>query len=151
MKINSILILAWVVLGLFGCRDPAAPSQNQDSKAVATEKATVLESLPEPDQNAIRQIRTAEDWHNPYVMVCPDGYELILRGRPRTAERLSLREFEKTLLTLPLERWPLGRVIAIQENALRSKGDDERIEENLDALKRMLELHKIRTDLWPTA
>jgi hypothetical protein len=151
MKTNSILILTWVVLGLFGCMDTAVTSQNQDSKAGAAKKATVLESLPEPDQNAIRQIRTAEDWHNPYVMVCPDGYELILRGRPRTAERLSLRELEQTLLTLPFEQWPLGRVIAIQENAVRSKGDDEKIEENMAALKRMVEVHKIRTNLWPTA
>jgi hypothetical protein len=151
MRTDSILILTWVVLGLSSCMDRAVPSQNQDGKAGAAEKPAVLESLPDPDQNAIRQIRTAEDWHNPFVVVCRDGYELILRGRPRTAERLSLRELEKTLLTLPFEQWPLGRVIAIQENALRSTGDDERIEENLEALKRMLELHKIRTNLWPSA
>jgi hypothetical protein len=151
MRTNSILILTWVVLGLFGCNDPVVPSQNQDSKTGAAEKPAVLESLPEPDQNAIRQIRTAEDWHNPFVVVCRDGYELILRGRPRTAERLSLRELEKTLLTLPFEQWPLGRIISIQENAVRSKGDDERIEENLEALKRILELHKMRAKLWPSA
>jgi hypothetical protein len=131
--------------------DRAVPSQNQDSKAGASEKPAVLESLPEPDQNEIRQIRIAEDWHNPFVVVCRDGYELILRGRPRTAERLSLGDLEKTLLTLPFEQWPLGRIISIQENAVRSKGDDERIEENLEALKRILELHKMRAKLWPSA
>ena len=26
-----------------------------------------------------------------------------------------------------LERWPLGRVVAVQENAIRSTGDDEKI------------------------
>jgi len=111
----------------------------------------VLNSVPEPNDNEIRKIRTAEQWHNPYVMVHRDGYELILRDQSRTTIRMNLGELEKALLKMPLERWPLGRVVAVQENVIRSAGDDEKIAKNIEALKRMLQSHKVRVDLWPTA
>jgi hypothetical protein len=84
-------------------------------------------------------------------MVYRDSFELILHDRPRTSERVPLVEIEKSLLDLPLERWPLGRVVAVQEIAIRSAGDDEKIAKNIEALKRMLQSHKVRVDLWPTA
>jgi hypothetical protein len=55
------------------------------------------------------------------------------------------------LLGLPTARWPLGRVVAGSEIAIRSGGDDEKIARNLKALKRMLHSHKVRFDLWPSA
>jgi hypothetical protein len=107
--------------------------------------------VPGPDYDAIRQIRDAEQWHNPFVVVNRDGYELIWRPDPRTTERLNLSELEEALLRMPRARWPLGRVVAVEENPLRSKGDDERIAEGLKELKKMLESHKLRVDLWPSA
>jgi hypothetical protein len=74
-----------------------------------------------------------------------------LRPDPRTTERLNLSELEEALLKLPRARWPLGRVVAVEENPLRSKGDDERIAEGLKELKKMLESHKLRVDLWPSS
>jgi len=107
--------------------------------------------VPGPRDEDIRKVRTAEDWHNPYVMVYRNSFELILPDRPRTSERVSLVEIEKSLLDLPLESWPLGRVVAVQEIAIRSAGDDQKIARNIRALKRMLQSHKVRVDLWPTA
>jgi len=107
--------------------------------------------VPEPRDEEIRKIRTAEEWHNPYVMVYRDSFELVLHDRARSPERLLLAELEKSLLDLPLTRWPLGRVVAVQEIAIRAAGDDEKIAENIRALKRMLQAHKVRVDLWPTA
>jgi hypothetical protein len=84
-------------------------------------------------------------------MVDSDGYELILHDQPRTAIGMSLCDVEKALLKLPLERWPLGRVVAVQENGLRNPGDNEKIAKNLEELKRMLRSHKLRVnDLWPS-
>jgi hypothetical protein len=111
----------------------------------------VLDSVPKPRDEEIRKIRIAEDWPNPYVMVYRQGFELILHDRPRMSERVSLVGIEKSLLDLPLERWPLGRVVAVQENAIRSAGNDEKIAKNIEALKRMLRSHKVRVHLWPTA
>jgi hypothetical protein len=111
----------------------------------------VLDSVPKPRDEEIRKIRIAEDWPNPYVVVYPQDFDLILHDRPKTSERVSLVGIEKSLLDLPLERWPLGRVVAVQSIAIRSAGDDEKIARNIKALKRLLRSHKVRIDLWPTA
>ena len=109
-----------------------------------------LDMAPAPNDDAIRQIHDAEQWHNPFVIVNRDGYELILHPDPRTTERLNITELKEALLKLPRARWQLGRVVAVAENSLRSKGDDERIAKGLIELKKMLESHKVRVDLWPS-
>jgi hypothetical protein len=118
-------------------------------QADSKKQSHVLDSVPKLKDEEIRKIRTAEDWPNPYVMVYRHGFELILHDRPRTSERVSLVKIEKSLLDLPPERWPLGRVVAVQEIAIRSAGDGEKIAKNIEALKRMLRSHKVRVDLWP--
>jgi len=75
---------------------------------------------------------------------------LILHPDPRKTGRLNLTELEEALLRLPRARWPLGRVLAVAENSLRSKGDDEEIARGLKELKKLLESHKVRVDLWPS-
>ena len=60
---------------------------------------------------------------------------LILHPDPRKTGRLNLTELEEALLKLPRARWPLGRVLAVAENSLRSKGDDEEIARGLKELK----------------
>jgi hypothetical protein len=111
----------------------------------------ITDFVPAPNDEEIRKIRTADEWHNPYVMVYRDAYELILHDQARTEARLSLAELEATILKMPRERWPLGRVVAVQEIALRSAGDDAKIAVAMKALKRMLQSHKVRVDRWPTA
>jgi len=130
-----------------GAPEDSHGAPGQDSKR----QTHVLDSVPGPRDEAIRKIRTPKDWHNPYVMIYRDSFELILHDRPRTSERIQLAKLEKSLLDLSLERWPLGRVVAVQEIAIRSGRDDEKIARNMAALKRMLQAHKIRVDLWPTA
>src|SRR5215467_11433272 len=89
----------------------------------------IIDSLPAPQDAEIRKIQTADKWRNPYVIVYPDGYELILPNKKRTDAHLALGELENALLDLPWEGWPLGKVIAVQETGIRSLGDDPRIEE----------------------
>jgi hypothetical protein len=111
----------------------------------------VIESLPSPNDEEIQKIRTPNQWHNPYVIVDSEGYELILYNQTRNPTSLTLRQLEQILLKLPREQWPLGGVVAVQESGLRSPGDDAKIAENLKALKRMLGSHKLRiNDKWPS-
>ena len=64
----------------------------------------LIDSLPAPNDKEISKIRTANQWHNPFVMVNGDGYELILHGQPRGQKLVTLDELEQALLKLPLER-----------------------------------------------
>jgi hypothetical protein len=101
--------------------------------------------VPEPKGEEILKIRTAKDWHNPYVIVDRDGFQLILRAPAQTFEGISMAELEKSLLDLPLERWP-----AVQESGLRNPGDNQKIASNVEDLKRMLCHYKLRVELWPS-
>ena len=149
-----ILLFVAVLCGSAGTIGCLHDSPHQEQPRVTTEaqlNANVLAQLPDPNDEAIQQITDATDWHNPYVIVNRSDYELILRDEPRASTGLSLAELEAKLMSLPVDQWPLGRVVAVQENGVRSPGDDELIDNSLQALKRMLETHKVRADLWPTA
>jgi hypothetical protein len=111
--------------------------------------SAVIDSLPPPNDAEIRKIRDAQEWPNPYVIVYADVYELVLHDQKRGSARLTLNELENALLDLPLKRWPLGKVVAIQQSGLRSAGDDSKIASSLQAVKRMLESYKLRIEQWP--
>lgn len=143
----SFLIITSIILVPGHCLGAAALGLNQ---ITSQKDSRVIDLLPSPNDQETRKIRSANEWHNPYVMVCRDGYELILHDQPRTQAILNLDELEKALLKMPLERWPLGRVVAVQETGLRSPGDHTKIELSLKAVIRMLGSHKVRVDRWPS-
>jgi hypothetical protein len=141
----------WIVtlfVSVLSCSATSASSTLIQSKPRAD--TSVIDSLPAPNDKEIREIRTAKQWHNPVVIVHRDGYELILSGQPRDMVHLSLGTLEETLLKLPRDRWPLGRVVAVEESSFRSPGDDPKIALHVKALKRMLGSYKLRADLWPS-
>src|SRR4030095_10025406 len=119
-------------------------------EATSQSNTRVIDSLPAPDDKEISKIRTGNQWHNPYAIVTADGYELILHGQPRDQKLLNLDELEEALLKLPLQRWPLGRVVAVQEAGLRDPADTATIAAHSGALMRMLKSHKLRADQWPS-
>ena len=141
--------ITWFVLVLGNCSGTVTYSSLNQAKS--QKDTRVIDSLPAPNDKEIRKIRTAEQWHNPYVIMHSDWYELILHDQPRGQALLTLDELEEALLKMSLDRWPLGRVVAVQEIGLRSRGDDIKIAGNLKALKRMLESQKVRVVQWPTA
>jgi len=110
-----------------------------------------LDRVSAPRDAEIRTIRDAKDWTNPFIVVCPEGYELILHGVPRNEKRLTAKDLEATLSSLPVSRWPLGKVIAAQNTGLKSIGTDVPIRENRKALEVMLKRLRVRVDWWPSA
>ena len=121
----------------------------QDLKT-SQKEANTLDRGPVPKMEEIRRIRRT-DWPNPFVIVNSDYFDLILYvdGR-RVQEQLKLSDLEKALTELGLERWPLGRVVVVQESGLRNPGDNEKISEKGKEVKHMLELHKVMIELWPS-
>jgi hypothetical protein len=144
----SFWIISLVVL-IPGCW-PATATSSSSTQTQSQKDTRVINSLPAPDDDEIRKIRTTDQWHNPFIIVHRDGYELILHDQTRSQVLLNLNELEESLLKMPLERWPLGRVVAVSESGLRSPGDDATIASKLKTLKRMLEPHKLRIDQWPS-
>ena len=151
MKLIRRLMMMCCWLVFFVCTTHVLISGNAQNQKTLKKDTNTLDRIPDPKLEEIRRIRTAEDWPNPIVIVNSDSFYLIshVDGR-RVREELNLADLEKTLTELKLDRWPLGRVVAVQENGLRSPGDDEKVSKKSKEVKHMLELHKVMIELWPS-
>ena len=151
MKLIRPSMMMCCLLVFFVCPSRVLTLETAQNQKTSKKDTNTLDSIPAPKMEEIRRIRTAEDWPNPIVVVNSDSFYLILQvdGR-RVQEELNLADLEKTLTGLKHDRWPLGRVVAVQENGLRSPGDNEKISEKSKEIKHMLELHKVMIELWPS-
>ena len=151
MKLIPHSMMMCCLLVFFVCTTHFLTAVNAQNQNTAKKDTNTLESIPEPKMEEIRRTRTAEDWPNPIVLVNSDSFYLVLlvEGKRVQAE-LDLANLEKKLKELKLDRWPLGRVVAVEENGLRSPGDNEKISEKAKEVKQMLELHKVMIELWPS-
>jgi hypothetical protein len=152
MKLIIRRSMMMYLLVFFVCTTHVLASGNAQNQKTSKKDTNTLEGIPDPKMEEIRRIRTAEDWTNPIIVVNSDSFYLIMFvDGERVQEELNLANLEKTLKELKLDRWPLGRVVAVQENGLRSPGDNEKIFEKSKEVKHMLELYKVMIELWPSS
>jgi hypothetical protein len=138
------------LLILFVCTTHTLTPGKVQNRKTSQQDTNTLESIPDPKMEEIRRIRRA-DWPNPIVVVNSDVFYLInFVDGERVQKELSLADLENTLKHLTLDRWPIGRVVAVQENGLRSPGDNEKISAKAKEVKQMLELHNVMIELWPS-
>ena len=102
--------------------------------------------IPHPDPNKYRSVRDARDWQNPYLIVQANGIRPI--SAAPEAPTMSPAEVVAYLAKLPSKAWPYGLIVGVQENSLRSTGDDARIKRNREELVGLLEKAGVRVDLW---
>ena len=151
MKLIPHSMMLCCLLVFLICTTHVLTAVNAQNQNTAKKDTNTLEGIPEPKMEEIRRIRTAEDWPNPIVLVNSDSFYLVLHvDGERVQAELDLANLEKKLKELKLDRWPLGRVVAVEENGLRSPGDNEKISEKAKEVKQMLELHKVMIELWPS-
>ena len=151
MKLVPHSMMMCCLLVFIVCATHVQTAVNAQNQKTSKKDTNTLEGIPEPKMEEIRRIRTAEDWPNPIVLVNSDSFYLVLQVEgKRVQAELDLANLEKKLKELKLDRWPLGRVVAVEENGLRSPGDNEKISEKAKEVKQMLELHKVMIELWPS-
>ena len=92
--------------------------------------------------------RSTGEWPNPYIVVNSGGFELVLGHGGEAIRKARAAEIEEVLLSLPLSRWPLGRVIVVTEIGLRNPG--ETLTKQREEVERMLSKHKVRVERWPS-
>jgi len=151
MKLIRRSMMMCCLLVFFVYTTHVLTSGNVQNQKVSKKDTNTVEGIADLKIEEIRRIRTAEDWPNPIVVVNSDSFYLItFVDGERVQEELNLADLEKTLKELKLDRWPLGRVVAVQENGLTSPGDNEKISEKAKEIKQMLELYKVMIELWPS-
>jgi hypothetical protein len=122
-------------------------SQTRNSQ-MRSKKQNTLATVPNPKDAEIRRIRSVEEWPNPYIVVYPAGYELVLGYGGDAIRKARVAELEEVILSLPLKNWPLGRVIAVTESGLRNPG--EMLTKQREEAERMLLRHKVSVERWPS-
>lgn len=100
-----------------------------------------------------RSIRDAKDWKNPYVVIRPDGIEVIASGLRSGRQTVTATDLQRTLLDLPMTAWPYGRVVAVQEIGIRAadRSDDQPIADNLGVTLAILKALQVTIERWPSA
>ena len=152
MKLIRRSLMMCCLLVFFVCATHVLTRGTARHQKTLKKDINTLEHIPDPKMEDIRRIRRGDDWPNPIVVVNAASFYLIMFvDGERVQEELNLADLEKTLSELKLDRWPLGRVVAVQENSLRNLGEDEKISEKAKEVKQMLKLHKAMIELWPSS
>ena len=86
-------------------------------------------------------IRDAKDWLNPYLSVCPQGVVMRVRSITRERRTIPIADLGRTLLELPVDAWPYGRVVGLQPCGLGHPGDE------LQQAKRYLDVKAVLNSL----
>lgn len=102
--------------------------------------------VPMANRRVWTTVRDAADWRNPFVVVHADRIELTSQSGRRT---LPLGELKAALADLSLLSWPYGRIIAVQETALRNGVDDEAIAMNVETVTSVARALKLDVNRWP--
>jgi hypothetical protein len=158
--LEAKMIVRVLVLALLVVPWSCARAKNTNTVNVGPEaqsKTSGLSQLPPLSREGASLIaqaaNTIEKWKNPFIMVRPDGVELVSRDASTGAQIMSIPQMREALLQLPATAWPLGRIVAVQEIGIRSSSnqDDEAIERKREELNQMLESLEIAANWWPSA
>jgi hypothetical protein len=90
-------------------------------------------------------LRDVKDWRNPHLIVDARDVQVLNVGKTKAGELKSFLE------KLPKSAWPYGRVVALEEQSIRSGNDDKLIEKNLKKVLAVLKALGIRVEQWPSA
>lgn len=110
-----------------------------------------LARVPPADLSATQRARTLEEWRNPFLVIRSEGIEMVTSGGSTGSNSVSVDQMKEILSSLPEDAWLFGRIVAVTEISIRSGSDDHLIEENREALEKMLGELDVLINWWPSA
>ncbi|HSE36039.1 MAG TPA: hypothetical protein VLG74_01975 [Blastocatellia bacterium] len=108
-----------------------------------------LGQVPPADLSATQRARTPADWKNPFLLISAEGFEMSRSHGASGDNSVSVDRMREILLDVPVESWPYGRIVAVQEICIRSRNDGTSIDRNRRELERMLKDLDITINWWP--
>jgi hypothetical protein len=111
---------------------------------------SLRQRVPKPDPAKYRSIRDAKDWHNPKLVVRPEGVEIV--GITPAGQTIPLDSVSERLELLADSAWPYGLIVMVTDAGIVSSSKEyPRIQANRSKLLKLLTAHGIEADLWPSA
>jgi len=101
------------------------------------------------DASTFADVRDARRWMNPFLSVCPQGVSVAVRAVD-TDVRVPIADLRRTLLDLPVEAWPSGRVVAFSDCSLRGSGEEAAQAQRVRDVLEMLKMLGLRVEHWPS-
>ena len=133
--LTGLLVAQFAAAAHVGCTQTSRPLQHR---------------IPKPDPKKYHAVQDARDWKNPYLIVRPDGIEIV--GMTPVGRGITLESVRDVLERLPDSAWPYGVVVAVQDiGILTGKTDLARVEANRTKLLNLLKDLGIAVDRWPSA
>ena len=127
-----------IVLAVLFCG--TGPLADQRETARPTERLNP--KIGRANRQKYLSIRDGKDWANPTLVIRANGIEVIARSLPSGGKIVAPSELRRTLVDLPLNAWPYGRVVAAQDIGIRAsdQSDEEPIRQNHQAAETILKL-----------
>jgi hypothetical protein len=127
----------------------AAADSRKTARAAMDQERTELEQVPPPTKSHYLIVQTANAWQNPFIVVGTDKLKVeVLMGdsnplpgaggllRPAAARRniieIKTDDLGKMLSALPVNAWPYGRVVAIEESQQTARQDRIEMRRNME-------------------
>jgi hypothetical protein len=116
-------------------------------------KTAVLRNrVPPSNPEKYRDIREAANWKNPFLIVQPNGVEILCGGAAASGPTIPVSHVVRYLERLPESAWPYGLVVVVIENGVSANKDDwSRTKHTWLKLRRRLKEARIPAELWPSA
>ena len=131
----------------------AVPVASPLTKQFAGQPERLHPNIAAADRQKYKSINDAKLWRNPYLVIKADGIEVISRAIPSGRKTVQAADLVRTLIDLPVDAWPYGKVVAVQDTGIRAadRSNDEAIRRNHEAVAAALESLAIEIELWPSA
>ena len=111
---------------------------------------SLRQRIPKADPEKYRDIMDGSDWHNPMLVVRPEGIEIV--GITSAGHVVAVNSVPEKLEHLPDSAWPYGLIVMVSDASIVSSPKVyPRIQTNRSRLLKVLKAHGIAVDLWPSA
>lgn len=143
-------IIIFIILLPNSCGKNGRPSQGQNTATKST--ALLNPQILPPDPSKYREVRDSNDWRNPFLVINRDG--VLLRAKAVSVgewKQVPLDKLAETLIALPPEAWPYGRVVGVMESGIRGLNENEYIELNRTQTEKILKSLGLTVDWWPSS
>ena len=146
MRCLQLSALAVSLVLLASCSKP--PGGRAESAAALSPEARI-QQIPPADPKKYQEVQgDYRNWRNPYLIIRNDGVGLLDVSNDEQ-HLIKLEDLTQALARLPASAWPYGRVVAVQENGVRTTGDDMLIRKNRGIVLGTLEGLHILVSLGP--
>lgn len=119
------------------------------ARQTVTERRRLDPAIGPPILKRYESIRDAQDWLNPYLVVCAQGVVLDVRSVRRVNETVSPDTLRTVLLDLPVTAWPYGRIVALQDCSLGIPGDTADRKRRMREVENALDALGLEISHWP--